>query len=330
MEKKVTVVCVTYNQEPYIRQALDGMLMQKTDFAYEILVGDDASTDGTAAIVREYAEKHPDKMTAVLREKNIGAGKNSTDLYGRIRTPYVAVCDGDDYWIDENKLQKQVDFLESHPECGLCLTHLRMIFEESGQPDEIVPEPRFRETYARRGLDARDLILYNFITPVAVMWRWRFKEGLPDWCDLSTLVPGDLCMNLLHLKDGRIGLIDDITAVYRRHSGGIWLNAEKTLYKTYGVSIISLLSFLKKNWFDGENTVYFNRAIRNLTEKIIQESIASGDPSVFIALTQKAPEELLTFCHETLEEIRRLRRKLPLVSGFRGFLRKIRKHLRPD
>lgn len=137
-------------------------------------------------------------------------------------------------------------------------------------------------------------------------------------------------MNLLHLKDGRIGLIDDITAVYRRHSGGIWLNAEKTLYKTYGVSIISLLSFLKKNWFDGENTVYFNRAIRNLTEKIIQESIASGDPSVFIALTQKAPEELLTFCHETLEEIRRLRRKLPLVSGFRGFLRKIRKHLRPD
>ncbi len=328
MEKKVTVVCVTYNQEAYIRQALDGMLMQKTDFPYEILVGDDASTDGTAAVIREYAEKYPDKITAVLREKNIGAGKNSTDLYARIRTPYVAVCDGDDYWIDENKLQKQVDFLEAHPECGLCLTHLRMIFEEGGQPDEIIPDPLFRDIYSRRGLDAHDLILYNFITPAAVMWRWRFKDGLPEWCDLSTLVPGDLCMNLLHLKDARIGLMDDVTAVYRRHRGGIWMNAEKTLYKTYGISIINLLSFLKKNWFDSGDAVYFNRAIRNLVEKIIQESIANDDPDVFISLTQKAPEELLIFCHDTLEEIHRLRRKLPQSSGLRKIIRKIRKHLR--
>ena len=118
--KKVSVVVATYNQEKYIGHTLESIVSQKVNFEYEVLVGDDCSTDGNAVIIKEYAEKYPDIIIPILREKNLGMGGNVADLTMRVTGEYVAFIEGDDYWIDENKLQKQVDFLDSHPDYVAC------------------------------------------------------------------------------------------------------------------------------------------------------------------------------------------------------------------
>ena len=115
----VTIQCITYNHEPYIRQCLEGFVMQKTNFKFEAIVHDDASTDKTADIVREYAEKYPDIIKPIYETEN--QYSKSDGSLGRImnahtKGKYIALCEGDDYWTDPLKLQKQVDFLEANPE----------------------------------------------------------------------------------------------------------------------------------------------------------------------------------------------------------------------
>ena len=133
----VSVIVVTCNQKQYIRQALDSILMQETTFPYEILIGDDASTDGTSEIVEEYAQRHPSLIRAFIREKNLGPTKNVYDLLAQARGKYIANCEGDDYWINCKKLQLQVDFLEKNPIYSAC-THNCRIVDETGAalPDQ--------------------------------------------------------------------------------------------------------------------------------------------------------------------------------------------------
>ena len=103
----MTVVCITYKHEAFIAQALDSFLMQKTDFKFKVFVGEDCGPDGTADIVREYARRYPDVIVPFIREENMGAQRNLIDLCQRATSPYIAFCEGDDYWIDEYKLQNR-------------------------------------------------------------------------------------------------------------------------------------------------------------------------------------------------------------------------------
>ena len=129
MEKKqpevmVSICCITFNQKDYIRDALEGFLKQKTDFSYEILIHDDASGDGTGEIIREYVQRFPERIFPILQTEN-QYSKGLTNISGtfnfpRARGRYIAMCEGDDYWTDENKLQQQVDFMEAHPDCSIC------------------------------------------------------------------------------------------------------------------------------------------------------------------------------------------------------------------
>ena len=119
----VTIRCIAYNQERYIRDCLEGFVMQKTNFRFEAIVHDDASTDGTAAIIKEYAEKYPDIIKPILETENQYSkhdGSLQRIMAEGCKGKYVAFCEGDDYWTDPLKLQKQVDFLESHPDYSLC------------------------------------------------------------------------------------------------------------------------------------------------------------------------------------------------------------------
>ena len=116
----VSIKCLAYNHEPYIRQCLDGFVMQQTNFKFEAIVHDDASTDGTANIIREYAEKYPDIIKPIYETENQYSkhdGSLNRILAEKLTGKYIALCEGDDYWTDPNKLQKQVEYLESHEEC---------------------------------------------------------------------------------------------------------------------------------------------------------------------------------------------------------------------
>lgn len=147
-EITVSVIILTYNHKKYIRQALDSVLMQKTLFRYEILVGDDASTDGTSEIVRQYAKRYPHCIRAFIREENLKGTKNLYDLFLRARGKYIASCEGDDYWCSPHKLQHQVAFLESHPDYSGC-THDCLVVDEKGAalPDQVLPWVCLKEEY---------------------------------------------------------------------------------------------------------------------------------------------------------------------------------------
>ena len=130
MDIVVSVIVITYNHRPFIQQAIEGILNQKTEYPYEILIGDDASTDGTSDIVRQYAEEYPDLIHAVIHPQNIGSTRNAYSVLSIARGKYLATCEGDDYWIDSNKIQKQVDFLEKHPQYSGCVHPIICVNED--------------------------------------------------------------------------------------------------------------------------------------------------------------------------------------------------------
>ena len=155
MDIMVSVYCFAYNQEQYIRDALEGFVKQKTSFLYEVIVHDDASTDQTADIIREYAEKYPDIIKPIFQTDN--QYSKGTKMLREFILPvmkgrYIACCEGDDYWIDENKLQKQYDFMEQHPDCSLVVHWSKILYSDTGvikdfaEYDQSCHEPYILET----------------------------------------------------------------------------------------------------------------------------------------------------------------------------------------
>lgn len=143
---KVSIVSTTHNQAGYARQAFDSFLDQQTDFPVEIIVADDASTDATPAIIREYAERYPHVFRPIFRTENLGLNGNLTGALSAARGEYVALCEADDYWIDPLKLSKQVAFLDRHPKTTVCFHPVRVIWEDGHAKDSKFPPVRVRGT----------------------------------------------------------------------------------------------------------------------------------------------------------------------------------------
>ncbi len=179
MKPKVTIVCTAFNQKDFIAQALDGFVMQKTNFPFEVIVHDDASTDGTTDIIREYEKKYPDIIKPIYQKENqFSQGKDILIdcILDYIRGEYVAMNEGDDYWIDENKLQRQVDFLDANPDFTVCFHPVKVIWEDNSQPDSIFPTPAYR--FHKQALTLEDLLKHNFIQTNSVMYRWCLKKEM--------------------------------------------------------------------------------------------------------------------------------------------------------
>jgi glycosyltransferase involved in cell wall biosynthesis len=219
----VSIACVTYNHENFIRQALDGFIMQKTDFPFEVLINDDASTDNTAEIIREYEKKFPEIIKATYQTENQfskGVSVSENFLFPKIKGKYVAFCEGDDYWTDPFKLHKQVAFLESHPECSICFHPVKVVYSNDLEESKIYPTSKIR--FYKTILSLNDLVQHNFIQTNSVMYRWRFNNKKSLDILPHNILPRDYYIHLLHAEKGYIGYIDEIMGVYRRHSGGLW------------------------------------------------------------------------------------------------------------
>lgn len=218
---EVTVLTMTYNHERYIGECLDSVSGQQTDFPVRHVVLDHNSADNTPYIVEEYARTHSSVRPVLLSRR--AATENVTGLFLRCRTKYAALCDGDDYFVDPRKLQKQVDFMEQRPHCALCFHPVAVLFESGEQPFRF---PRLESLPRRRNFEyyLADLTVGNFIQTNTVLYRWRFASGLPDWFR-ADLCPGDWYWHLLHAETGRIGLLPETMSVYRRHENAIYKNA---------------------------------------------------------------------------------------------------------
>lgn len=218
----VSICCITYNHAPYIRQCLDGFIMQKTNFEFEILIHDDASTDGTADIIREYEAKYPNILKPIYQTENqYSKGKNISATYNWPRAvgKYIAQCEGDDYWTDPLKLQKQVDFMEANPEYSMCFHKVNTMIQETG---EIKNEFIVRDMPGKSTI--LDLAEGNYIHTPSVLYR-RYS-GVQEQCQkMMPCLPGDYVMWMLLAEKGDIYKFNEPMAVYR-YGSGMWSTSQ--------------------------------------------------------------------------------------------------------
>ncbi|GAB3247310.1 glycosyltransferase [Larkinella harenae] len=214
---KVTVSIVTYNHAKFVRQTLDSVLCQQTNFDFEIIVGDDLSKDNTREILAEYQARYPDKIRLLLHPTNLGNNgmHNALATFKAARGEYIAQMDGDDYWVNPHKLQKQVDMLDEHPEYSACFTNAMTVFEdEQYEPFSLVGEKK--AAYTVDDLIGEDEIF--FMATSSIMFRKNAIPEYPAWYYLSQ--SGDIPRNILLAKAGPIGYIDEIMSVYRKNRAG--------------------------------------------------------------------------------------------------------------
>src|SRR6266571_1468612 len=205
---EVSVLVTTYNHERYIAQALESVLMQATDFDYEIVILEDCSTDATRQIVLAYQKRHPDKIRLRLAAQNECSNKPFAEEFQAAPSPYIAMLDADDYWTSPKKLQKQVEFLDAHPECALCFHNALRIYEGENRaalPHNIAGQKRISAI--------EDIWEHNFIAGCTPMVRKDAVGTFPEW--YHDLLWGDWPLYILCALHGKIGYIDEILGVYR-------------------------------------------------------------------------------------------------------------------
>jgi len=227
------VLVLTYQQADYIRDCLEGILMQKTNFLFEIIIGDDDSSDGTREICQEYAEKHPDKIRLMLhsKENNISLNQKPTPIFNvfyntfSARGKYIAICEGDDYWTDSLKLQKQVTFMETNPECSLTFHPTLCIDEKDLEIQHLKQPPNPQKTQI---FNLKDYIAGKGlgIWTVSMMFKAVHEDQIPNWLFKAPIT--DLALKLFSAYHGKIGYIPDISAVYRRRTAGSWSEYSQT------------------------------------------------------------------------------------------------------
>lgn len=260
-EPLVSIVCITYNHEPYLRKALDGFLMQETSFPVEIVLAEDCSTDGTRLICEEYATKYPDRINYIWSETNVGPVANEKRAFAAARGRYIATCEGDDYWTDPLKLQRQVDFLDSHSDYTACFHRYRILQEQGGgwYPDDLAF--LFDDNNAAGVNVTTDMFLRRWITQylTLVFRREAFDLSLID--QYPHYRDSHLFYHLLEKGRGYIFSFDG--GVYRQTGSGIYTDLSKLNMQKTQISVFRELWLANS---DGRVQVMYNRNIRYYLE----------------------------------------------------------------
>lgn len=216
----VSVCCTTYNHKQFIAQTIESFLMQRTNFEFEIIVGDDCSTDGTSAVLETFKKKYPTKIKVLSPTKNMGAHYNTIKTTNTCKGKYIALCDGDDYWTDPYKLQKQVDFLEQNPEYVICCHYTRVI-DINNNTLHVEPKPvpliyTYYDLLVGKQVETKTAtVVYHNIAAVNQIFQkpWYIK-----------CYAGDKLLKLFAtFNTGRkIYVIPEVMSCYRNHTGGVW------------------------------------------------------------------------------------------------------------
>lgn len=252
----VSVSVTTYQHENFISQCLDGILMQKTTFPIEIIIHDDASTDQTAEIVEEYAKKHPELIIAILQKENQyskGIKVSATYVWPKARGKYIALCEGDDYWTDPLKLQKQVDFLESNADFAICHHNMQVIYEENTKESHLSNLPDQKEVTT-----IEDLAHGNYIYTASCVFRNGLIREFPEWYSKCPI--GDYPLHMLNAKFGKIRFIPDVMGIYRVHKEGMW--GHKDIIYRLG-KWVDLIDHMKNQFSPEINKILIETQSRN-------------------------------------------------------------------
>jgi glycosyltransferase involved in cell wall biosynthesis len=270
----VSVNMISYKHEAYIAQAIEGVLMQETNFEYDLIIADDCSPDKTEEIVKNIIATHPKghNIKYFRHEKNIGMQANALFAFHQCKGKYIAFCEGDDYWSDPHKLQRQVDFLEQNPSFSMCFHSVDMRYELKNDAFAYL-QPKNSTLYFT------DLLFTHMIATCSLVIRKEFVPvPYPNW--IMGLVMGDIPIELLLVSKGPAHYFNETMAVYRRHSGGITQNIEQhkrgrkaylTMYielrKEVGVKYFLPLSLMVCKTYLGylKDYLKFHKTIRDNT-----------------------------------------------------------------
>ena len=247
----VSICCQTYNHKDYIAQAIESFLMQKTNFSFEILLRDDASNDGTAEICKEYAEKFPKAINLLAYNENqyLKGVSPFRDNVKRAQGKYIAICEGDDYWTDPYKLQKQVDFLEANDEYVLCHTNGYRNINGRLKP--------WKEYFPNQG-DIQEVFYHGTVVKTcSALLRSSLINDFTKLYTKTNLSVGDWPLFAFYSTKGKIGYISDQTCVYRDNPNSISSVLSKKGYLKYSLSLIDVKRFLRDYIFINQlDTIY--------------------------------------------------------------------------
>lgn len=220
MDIKVSICCLTYNHSDFIRSCLDGFLNQKTNFRFEVLIHDDASTDDTQQVIKHYAIDYPEIIKPILQRENqyskYGGGINVKYNFPRAKGKYIAMCEGDDYWLDPYKLQKQVDFMEQNPDYMFSMGRVNFLYQSSMT---ILPKKEFIDPAKHEFFTLGDYLKQPFSQTSTFLFRNRQLE-MPDW--IPKVSAGDQSLVIIMTGDeGKIKFHDDYFSVYRVNENSV-------------------------------------------------------------------------------------------------------------
>src|SRR5690554_346013 len=290
----VSISCITYNHAPYIRQCLDGFLMQKTSFKIEVLIHDDASTDGTEEIIREYESQYPDIIKPLYEKENQWVkGRRGSKVFNfpRAKGKYMALCEGDDYWTDPLKLQKQVDFLEVNPGYAFCFHSAEVVTEL----DNIYQN--FNVTLETRKYTGEEILRRWTVPTASVVYRNYDYRSIPT--DHRFLF-GDIILFLWLAEKGKIYCINESMSVYRRHEGGVVLKEKIPYQKTIAHYTAINEHFGKK----------YNKVLRQLKAGVLARTLFFEKNSIresfnILAYIITRPKLIYSFCRNLYHLIRK-------------------------
>lgn len=208
----VSVCTITYNQEKYIEKAIESILLQEADFDFELVIGEDCSIDKTREICISYKNKYPEKLKLIQNETNIGASKNIINVISNCTGKYIAICEGDDYWTDPYKLQKQVDYLEANPEYSATCHQTEIIYEKNPEKKELYFQSN------KRFLTKKDIIQSTSIHINSIVFR---KEALMKYDIKNAKHLVDHALFILIAQSGKFKVFPEVMSVYRKHANGI-------------------------------------------------------------------------------------------------------------
>ena len=267
----VAIHCLVYNHEPYLRDCFEGFVMQKTNFRFVAIVHEDCSTDHSADIIREYEAKYPDIFRPIYETENQyskhdgSLGRIMNEAIDATGAKYIAMCEGDDYWTDPYKLQKQVDYMDAHLECSVCFHPVMVYNQQTGEVNQDALEPVPSIT------TIKDLArIGNYIHTPSVMYRYNPKVS-EKMSKLGRLSVGDYLSHILYAENGSICKLPDYMAVYRQ-GVGVW-SGNKVPYRTeiqWLIAISKLFPLLEnkeaKKYLDEQIDTYARSILKGVHE----------------------------------------------------------------
>jgi len=239
-KKTISVLVITYNHDKYLGKALEGILSQKVNARIEIIIADDCSTDRTVVLAEAYRSKHPDTIRILSSPRNIGHTRNYERAWKSAQGEYIAHCDGDDYWTDPNKLAKQLDFLENHPNYSCCAHKVWAISEEDNSTHGPIPRTE-KDTF-----DTSAMLEACFPHNCSLFFRNHLFLELPPF--FFKLTGHDWCIDILNSLRGPIKIMPEVMGVWRMRSQGLWGGRQSSFHLEHNVFFLKeIRTFLPRS-----------------------------------------------------------------------------------